>query len=301
MTIPLIDRVHATLDGYTDARTILTNASKVRPAPTPLAKAAHDRFAGIVRAHLLSGEPIPDDAIDEVLAAEQAQARYQMLTKSIGAAVQDATNHLEFVKISPSAAAFGLLNQEIQTIVGEVRDLIPTLDGATTADTAVKNGSRAVAAWESLQDLASRYDEARRIQFDLTPTSLQHWDKLTSVGLYRNALAVSEFFARRSTPVVIQFLRNREQFVTDVPPLAGDIGWWPTDVAETTALLRIVTYANPWVPTPEAMESAWLLATSATSERLAFDSGASDDEQRQRDEELRRRVDAYDEFVAQHG
>lgn len=286
-------RVYDAIDGYTESQTILKNAELVRPATAnaTLVRDARNAVHARIREHIVAGTPLPADVADQLIAAEDEQRRLDTIAGAYDDVRRIAADNIEFLKSVPDDAAFAVLASELQTVVAQVHTLLPDLGDARTADEAVARGGTAVTAWAKLQILAGTYDEIRTIQKELIPTgTLNFWPMLLSVGLYRDALTVSEHFLRRQQKTVLLSADASYTAPLNRDPLESEQSWWPADVDRPAALIRIVTNSDPWVPTMSVMEQAWNLGNSAT---------ASVDTSTKRGAQLaQERLDAYDKYVA---
>lgn len=265
----LRDRVFDTIPGYRDAETIIAHSNAASPIAIPDAKEARAAIVGRVRAAILANEPIPDTIADELAAIDRAREAHEAVNNMINQVAQDARQTIGYALPIDSDPAYHLLDRELQDLMSGVQALLPALDSATTANEAVSAGSAAVDAWGTLQGLADRYDEIRAVQQEIVPRdeSGRFWDRLLTVGLYRDALAVHPYFPEigqkapfHSGRVAVSWGKPHGR-----PQLSGEQSWWPEDLDRPAALLRIVTHATPWVPTPSTLEGVWSRAVAASA------------------------------------
>lgn len=283
----LRERVLDTIPGYHDAQTIIAHGERVSTPTPPNTKEARASIFGRVHAAILAGDQIPDSVAEELAAIEQAQRDHDTLLGMAREVVAAAKQTVDVALPIYDDAAYGLLDAELQTLVADVKKLLPKLQGATTADEALALGDDSVHAWRDLQKHTNAYDEIRTVQIEILPRELNFWDRTLTVGLYRDALAVHPFFAQRQAQSSPGVGWNATHAHT---PLSGESTWWPDDVDRPAGLLRIVSSTTPWVPTPSVMEGVYTRATAATA-RIELDTERAADERE-------RRLAEHDNYLA---
>ncbi|MBT2497131.1 hypothetical protein J7E45_16080 [Microbacterium sp. ISL-59] len=283
MTTTLRDRVFDTIPGYHDAKAIIAHTNSASPITIPDAREARGAIFNQVRVALLSGEPVPDSFGEALAELDRAERSRSMMTALVAEVVRAAEQSIENALPIDIDTTYHLLDHELQALVSNVKNVVPDLEGATTASEAVANGGGAVEAWREVQRLAEAYDEIRSVQHEILPrTEGYYWDRLLTVGLYRDALAVHPYFPERSQ--VNWGPHGR-------PQLSSENSWWPGDVDRPAALLRIVTHTTPWVPTPSVLEGVWSRAIAASA-RI----GETDDPRVTAERE--RRLAEHDNYLA---
>ncbi|MFJ4173462.1 hypothetical protein [Microbacterium sp. NPDC089696] len=287
MTTPTIrDRVFNSIPGYDDAKRVLANRLSVSLPPRFDVKNARGAVFGKVHAAIRDGEPIPEEVTEELAAIDRAQENDRAVALLVDEVVRAAETTRDMSLPADQDEPYMILDDELQKLVKRVQSVVPALDGAVTSGEAIANGTAAVDAWRNLAALVGDYDEIRTVQFEIMPRDLNFWDRLTTTGLYKDALAVHPFFAEK-------LARNdRHPDSSTAPasllPLSGEQSWWPGDVDRPTALLRIVTTATPWVPTPTVMAELYTRASAAVA-RINLDDPR---------EERQRRIAAHDDYLA---
>lgn len=280
------DRVFDTIPGYSDAKSVVANRTSVSLPPRLDVKNARGAVFGKVHAAIRDGEPIPSEVTEELAGINRAQENERAVALLVNEVVRAAEHTLDMSLPVYDDPAYQILDDELQQLVKRVKALLPDLGGATTSSDAIANGTDAVDAWRNLAALVDGYHEIRTVQFEILPRELNFWDRLLTTGHYRDALAVHPFFAEK-------LARNaRDAYSNTAPvallPLSGEQSWWPSDVDRPTALLRIVSTATPWVPTPGVMDELFARAGAAVA-RINLDDPR---------EERQRRIAAHDEYLA---
>ncbi|MFE6156260.1 hypothetical protein [Streptomyces sp. NPDC057889] len=80
-------------------------------------------------------------------------------------AVAGLTYHLGYLRETEAATALEALGKILADFLTEVRDVVPDLKGAMSAEEAVQKGGKAPAAWKSLGDMLGRLRSIRDAQY----------------------------------------------------------------------------------------------------------------------------------------
>jgi hypothetical protein len=129
-----------------------------------------DALVSETRAAILAGEPVPADLGEQLYAADHAVEWWtarKVVVKNIADSLKD---EREYFEKTHGDELIEVLKPELVRILDEAAEIIPRLQGATTADAVIDSGGDAVAAWSDLGVVANDYADLRRAHWEILRT-----------------------------------------------------------------------------------------------------------------------------------
>lgn len=227
-----------------------------------------------VEALLAAGEDVPDDIGSRLVAARERDALAVARVQAMNMVARKHGDPASLVSNRSVDRAFGFLRSELNHTLDAAVDVAANLDGATTAEEAIRTTGPAN-AWKSLTALASDYDEIRAVQFDLTRRVVAEdtGGMLTrpmfeAVGLFADALDVHPYWLdlRTANCIRTEIGRGVEVYCDWMSEQRGQ-RYEPTGSRELD-LVRLATETTPWMPTPDEFTAARIAAETAVQPPL---------------------------------
>lgn len=279
----ITERVYNAIPGHAEEAAL---QEKLRPYRQPKTftrtlPAAKAEVEDHIRELMSAGKDIPDNVADALVIAEQQDRSAELRAQALAAVASENTNGLGQIIQAGSAHAFAQLNKELSQVSDEIDTAAEDLTGVTTANEAINTSMKAVAAWAKLTQLATDYDEIRKVQQGLyrsvNPGVLMTDDYLAA-GIFANAIdCLPYWIIRREKAFKVSsssageheykaWLRGTVPYDEEQNLLSGI---WP-DAGKASHLLWASRNAQFWAPTLTQLRQALTAAATATSDNSAI-------------------------------
>lgn len=160
-------------------------------------------------------------------------------------------------------AALRWLHDRLGELLDHVRALAPTLDGITSADTALRSGANTLTAWAGMVRLADEYSDICWAQRDLTAAARNggsaHINKDLAIAGHHSEPRDPELlvFAGEATWIVDAFSNQQRCSVDPWPGYVDINACGPVPSTDPVAYLRwLAARGDAWVPDADQLGQA---------------------------------------------